>query len=52
MVTQRNPLFSVMALGDVEVVVKDGVVHKGGPGRRAGGTPQSGRANPGGAFRR
>jgi imidazolonepropionase-like amidohydrolase len=31
-VLKRNPLFDIQALSDVEVVVKDGVVHKGGPG--------------------
>ncbi len=29
-VTKGNPLFNIMALADVEVVVKDGVVLKGG----------------------
>jgi len=28
-------LFDIQALADVEVVVKDGVVYKGGPGRAA-----------------
>lgn len=30
-VVKRNPLFDIQALADVEVVVKDGVVLKGGP---------------------
>jgi imidazolonepropionase-like amidohydrolase len=30
-VVRGNPLFNIMALADVEVVVKDGVVYKGGP---------------------
>jgi imidazolonepropionase-like amidohydrolase len=34
-VLRRNPLFDIMALADVEVVVKDGVVYKGGSGARA-----------------
>ena len=33
-VVKGNPLFNIMALADVEVVVKDGVVYKGGPGGR------------------
>jgi imidazolonepropionase-like amidohydrolase len=33
-VVRGNPLFNIMALADVEVVVKDGVVYKGGPARR------------------
>lgn len=35
-VVKGNPLFNIMALADVEVVVKDGVVHKGGPATPAG----------------
>jgi imidazolonepropionase-like amidohydrolase len=35
-VVKGNPLFDIMALADVEVVVKGGVVYKGGPGRTAG----------------
>lgn len=35
-VVKGDPLFNITALGHVEVVVKDGVVHKGGPGRPAG----------------
>ena len=31
-VVKGDPLFNIMALADVEVVVKDGVVLKGGPG--------------------
>ena len=34
-VVKGDPLFNITALSDVEVVVKDGVVHKGGPGRPA-----------------
>lgn len=34
-VVRGNPLFDITALADVVVVVKDGVVHKGGPGERA-----------------
>ena len=30
-VVKDNPLFNIMALADVEVVVKDGKVYKGGP---------------------
>jgi imidazolonepropionase-like amidohydrolase len=33
-VVRGDPLFSITALANVEVVVKDGVVHKGGPGGR------------------
>jgi imidazolonepropionase-like amidohydrolase len=33
-VVKGNPLFDIVALSNVEVVVKDGVVFKGGPGRR------------------
>jgi imidazolonepropionase-like amidohydrolase len=33
-VVKGNPLFDIAALANVEVVVKDGVVYKGGPGRR------------------
>ena len=39
-VLKRNPLFDIQALADVEVVVKDGVVYKGGPGRAAKQTSQ------------
>lgn len=35
-VVKGNPLFNITALGHVEVVVKDGVVLKGGPGQPAG----------------
>ena len=31
-VVKGNPLFDIMALANVEVVVKDGVVYKGRPG--------------------
>ncbi len=34
-VVKGDPLFNIMALSEVEVVVKDGVVHKGGPGSPA-----------------
>jgi len=34
-VVKGDPLFNIMALSEVEVVVKDGVVHKGGPGASA-----------------
>ena len=30
-VVNGDPLFNIMALADVEVVVKDGKVYKGGP---------------------
>jgi imidazolonepropionase-like amidohydrolase len=30
-VVRRNPIFDIQALADVQVVVKDGVVYKGGP---------------------
>ncbi len=33
-VVKGNPLFDIVALSNVEVVVKDGVVYKGGPGQR------------------
>jgi len=39
-VLKRNPLFDIQALADVEVVVKDGVIHKGGPARPATQTAQ------------
>ena len=31
-----NPLFDITALAHVEVVVKGGVIYKGGPGERTG----------------
>ena len=34
-VVKGDPLFNIMALADVEVVVKSGTVYKGGPGRPA-----------------
>ena len=34
-VVKGDPLFNIMALADVEVVVKSGIVYKGGPGRPA-----------------
>ena len=34
-VVNGNPLYDIIALSRVEVVVKDGVVHKGGPAARA-----------------
>jgi imidazolonepropionase-like amidohydrolase len=37
-VVNGNPLFDITALGHVEVVVKDGVVYKGGPAAPARGT--------------
>jgi imidazolonepropionase-like amidohydrolase len=33
-VVNGNPLYDIIALSRVEVVVKDGVVHKGGPAAR------------------
>ena len=39
-VLKRNPLFDIQALADVEVVIKDGVIHKGGPARPATQTAQ------------
>jgi imidazolonepropionase-like amidohydrolase len=33
-VLRRNPLFDIQALAEVDVVVKDGVIHKGGPRRQ------------------
>jgi imidazolonepropionase-like amidohydrolase len=30
-VVKGNPLFDIVALSNVEVVIKDGVVYKGGP---------------------
>lgn len=38
-VVKGNPLFDIVALAHVEVVVKDGVVYKGGPGQPAKRTP-------------
>jgi imidazolonepropionase-like amidohydrolase len=35
-VVNGNPLFDVVALGNVEVVVKGGVIYKGGPADRRG----------------
>lgn len=35
-VVRGNPLFDIVALSDIEVVVKDGVVHKGAARRTAG----------------
>ena len=40
-VVKGDPLFNIMALADVEVVVKDGVVVKGGPGQPARPAPTS-----------
>jgi imidazolonepropionase-like amidohydrolase len=37
-VVKGNPLFDIQALANVEIVVKGGVVYKGGPGRAAGST--------------
>lgn len=34
-VVKRNPLFDIQALADVEVVIKDGLVYKGGPSQPA-----------------
>ena len=36
-VLERNPLFDIQALADVQIVIKDGVIYKGGmtpPARR------------------
>jgi imidazolonepropionase-like amidohydrolase len=38
-VVKGDPLFNITALADVEVVVKDGVVHKGGPAKPASKPP-------------
>ena len=38
-VVNGNPLFDIMALSHVEVVVKDGVVYKGGPAATGRGAP-------------
>jgi imidazolonepropionase-like amidohydrolase len=43
-VVRGNPLFNIMALADVEVVVKDGLVYKGGgPAKPARPTASSGK---------
>jgi len=38
-VVNGNPLFDIVALSRVEVVVKDGVIYKGGPVKPAGRSP-------------
>jgi imidazolonepropionase-like amidohydrolase len=40
-VVNGNPLFDIVALSHVEVVVKDGVIYKGGPGKPAARAPSS-----------
>ena len=40
-VVDGNPLFDIVALSHVDVVVKDGVVYKGGPAKATGRTPSS-----------
>lgn len=35
-VVKGNPLFDIQSLANVEIVVKGGVIYKGGPGRAAG----------------
>jgi imidazolonepropionase-like amidohydrolase len=42
-VVNGNPLFDITALSHVEVVVKDGVVYKGGPATGSRTSPSSGR---------
>jgi imidazolonepropionase-like amidohydrolase len=42
-VVNGNPLFDITALSHVEVVVKDGVVHKGGPGAKPARSTSSSR---------
>lgn len=39
-VVKGNPLFDITALAHVEVVVKGGVIYKGGPGERTGQAPR------------
>jgi len=41
-VVKGNPLFDIVALSDVEIVVKDGVVLKGGPAADPGARPSPG----------
>jgi len=40
-VVNGNPLYDITALSHVEVVVKDGIVYKGGPGAAASARPTS-----------
>jgi imidazolonepropionase-like amidohydrolase len=42
-VVNGNPLFDIVALSHVEVVVKDGVVYKGGPGAKPARSTSSAR---------
>jgi hypothetical protein len=42
-VVNGNPLFDIVALSHVEVVVKDGIVFKGGPGAKPARTSSSGQ---------
>ena len=42
-VVNGNPLFDIVALSHVEVVVKDGIVFKGGPGAKPTRTSSSGQ---------